>query len=76
MDKDISICQSGSFVMPSSITNESPFVLDHYAIMCRSEVILKLKDNIISLHDQIEITKALNFAYKLGYREAMSKITG
>lgn len=65
-------CQSGSVVVASSTTTESPFVLDQGCIRYKNKtVIVEFNETwhgpVISYHDQIEIVKALNAAYQWGY---------
>jgi hypothetical protein len=62
-------CFSGSVVVN---TTKTPFIIGDEGIYYKGGLYLTLNSSIISHHDIIEITKALNGAYKIGYEAAIS----
>ena len=70
--ESISQCCSGSVFVNKNTTTDSPFTIGDKGVMYKDQVLLFFCNglfgrNIISYHDQIEIVKALNVAYQMGY---------
>lgn len=60
-------CISGSVVVKTTTTDLTPFVIGHGGIYYKGVLHLHLDPSVVTPHDTIEITTALNFAYQFGY---------